>query len=75
LLMDCAIVDNVRVPAYSLDSQPLPLLALAKHYGVDVKAVRAQASGAAKDVATGDLLQAGGCGQTADEGDQLEHES
>jgi ParB/RepB/Spo0J family partition protein len=39
LIMDCAIVDNVRVPPYNLSAQPLPLLALAEHYGVDAKAV------------------------------------
>jgi ParB/RepB/Spo0J family partition protein len=66
LLMDCAIVDNVRVQYYSQHTKPGPLLALAAHYGIDAKAVRAEASGAAKDAATGDLL-AGSAEETEDE--------
>lgn len=47
LVMDCAIVDNVRVQACDLHSKPVPLLALAHHYGIDAKAVMAAAETAA----------------------------
>lgn len=41
LVMDCAIVDDVRVHTYSLHTKPGPLLALANHYGIDANAVMA----------------------------------
>jgi hypothetical protein len=37
LLLDCAIVDNVRARA-NYNDKPGPLLALANHYGIDAKA-------------------------------------
>ena len=40
LILDCCIVDNVRVSPYRLDTEPGPLLALAAHYGIDPKAVQ-----------------------------------
>jgi ParB/RepB/Spo0J family partition protein len=36
--LDCALVDQVRVHAYRLESQPENLLQAAKHYGVDIEA-------------------------------------
>jgi ParB/RepB/Spo0J family partition protein len=41
LVLDCCIVDGVRVNFWNLHSKPGPLLALANHYGVDVKTVMA----------------------------------
>ena len=36
LMMDCALVDDVRVNQYSLGDKPETLLAYAKHYGIDL---------------------------------------
>jgi len=33
-ILDCAMIQNVRVPAYALDRKPEQLLAAAAHYGV-----------------------------------------
>ncbi len=57
LLMDCALVDNVRVQPWNMSAKPAPLLVLAQHYGIDVKAVYASVSGAARDPATMDLFE------------------
>jgi ParB/RepB/Spo0J family partition protein len=47
LLMDCAIVDNIRCNPYSPNhDKPGPLLALANHYGIDAKAIMAAAAAA-----------------------------
>ena len=54
LLLDCAVIDNVR--AEGNGGKPGPLLALASHYGIDAKAVMAEASGPAADAHTADLL-------------------
>lgn len=48
LLLDCLLVDSVRVrDEYSLTRKPGPLLALADHYGVDAEAVMRAAALAA----------------------------
>jgi hypothetical protein len=48
LLLDCLLVDSVRVrDEYSLSRKPGPLLALADHYGVDAEAVMRAAALAA----------------------------
>ena len=54
LMMDCALIDSVRVDSYQLNAKPEALLAAAKHYGVDVggasqNAPAAQAEKAATD--------------------------
>lgn len=36
LMMDCALVDDVRINPYSLGEKPETLLAYAKHYGLDL---------------------------------------
>ena len=36
LMMDCALIDGVRVDAYQINLKPEALLAAAKHYGVTV---------------------------------------
>ena len=38
LLLDCILVDHVVVEWHNVDRKPGPLLALAHHYGIDVKA-------------------------------------
>lgn len=45
LALDCALVGDLTVHSYSLDKNPLALLAAAAHYGVDVDQVRAQFDG------------------------------
>ncbi|ABM37583.1 ParB/RepB/Spo0J family partition protein [Polaromonas naphthalenivorans] len=40
LLLDCALVDNVRMLGYGKPEAPEPMLAAAMQYGVDVEAVR-----------------------------------
>jgi ParB/RepB/Spo0J family partition protein len=35
-ILDCALIQNVRVPTYALDRKPEQLLAAAAHYGVPV---------------------------------------
>lgn len=42
LIMDCALVSDCVVSAYSLDEKPMALLQAAKHYGIDVDQVRAE---------------------------------
>ncbi|WP_349281241.1 hypothetical protein ABLV49_08965 [Polaromonas hydrogenivorans] len=40
LLLDCALVDNVRMLGYGKPEAPEPMLAAATQYGIDVEAVR-----------------------------------
>lgn len=42
LILDCALIGDVPVRAYTLDHRPETLWQAAKHYGVDVAAVRAE---------------------------------
>jgi ParB/RepB/Spo0J family partition protein len=44
-LLDCALVQGLRVYAHSLHRKPERLLDAAKHYGVDVDQVRAELAG------------------------------
>ena len=59
LLLDCALVAEVPVSAYGPAEKPSALLALAQQYGIDAKAIAAEASGAAKDVRSGELFESG----------------
>lgn len=42
LILDCALVGDIPVRAWSLDHKPETLLSAARHYGIDVAAVRAE---------------------------------
>lgn len=55
LLLDCALVNNV-VKRWPQQPKPAALLNLAGHYGIDIKAIAAEASGAASDLRTANLL-------------------
>lgn len=44
LMLDCALIDEVRVHPHGNAREPVPLLKAAKHYGVDVDALRASMS-------------------------------
>jgi ParB/RepB/Spo0J family partition protein len=65
LLLDCAVIDNVRAEG---GGKPGPLLALANHYGIDAKAVMTEATGPAADPATADLLGQEGAEEAEEEG-------
>jgi ParB/RepB/Spo0J family partition protein len=58
LLLDCALIDGVKVNAWRPE-KATGLLAAAKHYGVDVDQVRKELADKPVDTATQDLLQAG----------------
>lgn len=58
LLLDCALVEDVVAEGYNLKKQPEALTAAAKHYGVDIDAIRKELAGKPTDTQTGDLLQA-----------------
>jgi hypothetical protein len=47
LIMDCGLVRNLRVSQYSLNCRPEILYAVAKHYEINLAAVRAAAAAAA----------------------------
>ncbi len=68
LLLDCALVDNVVAQSYGPRDKPEPLLAAAKHYGVDVAAIRKAVMATAADTKTEDLLK--GAEQQAEEEDE-----
>jgi ParB/RepB/Spo0J family partition protein len=55
LLLDCALVDNVKADGYRAD-KPSALLAAAKHFGVDVDAIRKEVASTPIDTSTQDLL-------------------
>jgi ParB/RepB/Spo0J family partition protein len=44
-MLDCGLVERVRVEAYSLHEKATALFAAAKHYGIDVEQVRAEVPG------------------------------
>jgi ParB/RepB/Spo0J family partition protein len=57
LMLDCALVDKVKVSHWRLDTKPTRLLDAAKHYGVDAVAIRKDIDERAADVRTEDLFK------------------
>jgi len=60
-ILDCALIENVRVPAYALDRKPEQLLAAAAHYGVsdaDTSQAKRRPRPSRKDSATATAIPA-----------------
>jgi hypothetical protein len=56
LMLDCALADHVVDDGYG-NAKPGALLNAAKHYGVDVAAIRKEVTAMAPDTRTQDLLK------------------
>ncbi len=69
LLLDCAIVHDVRVPHWAAgERKPVPLMALAEHYGIDVKAALCPPAPTADPAPTPSTAGAGAKKATAADG-------